>query len=711
MAETKNGDSPNSTKDDIPMLTSVVVSGIFSLPVELRLDIYDHCTILSLFILTHTCRSLYNEINTRKSLVRQAEDYDKYATNPWVTNNLIHHPMLPEGKVPLTIPIMSYRDKLSDFVLWRESSWKEVDVFNATYGLEDVSSWRCCLQLPDSRFLRLPLEIRLEVYSHCGLLTLLFLTHTCRTMYTDINTSPGIVKLPNTNDYAYYNDLERLQSILQTDHPMLPDGKVPLIIPMLISRTIDCWFDYTTGLLLLDPLISSRSKSEISTFNSVYGLKSDGKGWTCCQGCGMVRESWDFPADFASRLDEENCRVCKHYEAKAKKMLLMQPPNSQPRARVLQMCLRIGKWLRKIPFFARKHTSSPDPESCHALNGNRNSIIAEADKGLPDHSAFLLLPLEIRLEVYSHCGLLALFLLTHTCHTIYTDINNRKSLVQRSKGYKIVIAECQLHQPGSETMMHHTMLQEDRIPLTIEMMHKGGDRFDKAPCTAPKRPKEVCLFNEIHGHGLNRKNNGWNWHGPKSEVPPFLRLPLEMRLEIYSHCSMLNLLILTHTCRTFYTDINTRPDIIASGSPYDSPDYRAEVRRELTGHTTSHIMLPAGVKPLTIPFIAFGVFERLEEEVYDSEHEVYCGDYCSLLEYSLFNRVYGQKKSPKYGAVYWWACEDCCSVMTTKHYPWLYETGFEAYISGRNKIPLQATQCHDCYENDHPSYNAPIRRW
>ncbi|RPA84436.1 hypothetical protein BJ508DRAFT_303899 [Ascobolus immersus RN42] len=47
---------------------------------------------------------------------------------------------------------------------------------------------------PVSRFLRLPVELRLCIYSECSALTLLQLSHTCLRARTEINSIPRILK-------------------------------------------------------------------------------------------------------------------------------------------------------------------------------------------------------------------------------------------------------------------------------------------------------------------------------------------------------------------------------------------------------------------------------------------------------------------------------------------------------------------------------------
>ncbi|RPA83354.1 hypothetical protein BJ508DRAFT_413550 [Ascobolus immersus RN42] len=54
-------------------------------------------------------------------------------------------------------------------------------------------------------FFRLPVELRLEVYTHCSALTLLQLAHTSTTLYHEINTHPSIVR----SSYGYFQNYNK----------------------------------------------------------------------------------------------------------------------------------------------------------------------------------------------------------------------------------------------------------------------------------------------------------------------------------------------------------------------------------------------------------------------------------------------------------------------------------------------------------------------
>ncbi|RPA72229.1 hypothetical protein BJ508DRAFT_335263 [Ascobolus immersus RN42] len=104
----------------------------------MRLAIYDNCTVLSLLILTHTCRTFYLDINTCSRLVIRSDGYTDYTKRP---NTATHpHPLLSSSAVPLTIWMMLYHDTLDDL----DEMW----LFNRLYSHPQQSSsrigwWKC----------------------------------------------------------------------------------------------------------------------------------------------------------------------------------------------------------------------------------------------------------------------------------------------------------------------------------------------------------------------------------------------------------------------------------------------------------------------------------------------------------------------------------------------------------------------------------------
>ncbi|RPA73983.1 hypothetical protein BJ508DRAFT_333562 [Ascobolus immersus RN42] len=104
------------------------------LPVEMRLAIYQQCTILTLLILTHTCHQFYTEINSQGRIVPRSLGFRPFIN----TRPFTPHPTLPFGSVPLTLPMMMRWDQLEGVL--------EVDTFNNVYGranYDPKSKW-CC---------------------------------------------------------------------------------------------------------------------------------------------------------------------------------------------------------------------------------------------------------------------------------------------------------------------------------------------------------------------------------------------------------------------------------------------------------------------------------------------------------------------------------------------------------------------------------------
>ncbi|RPA73967.1 hypothetical protein BJ508DRAFT_333544 [Ascobolus immersus RN42] len=100
----------------------------------------------------------------------------------------------------------------------------------------------------------------------------------------------------------------------------------------------------------------------------------------------------------------------------------------------------------------------------------------------------------------------------------------------------------------------------------------------------------------------------------------FLILPLELRLKIYANCNAVSLLVLTHTCRALYIDINTQSKVVQSAIGGSKPfsRYIKHVYKPPTD-LNPHPMLLKSAIPLTIPMM----------------------EITELEEPSAFNRVYG----------------------------------------------------------------------
>ncbi|RPA73971.1 hypothetical protein BJ508DRAFT_333548 [Ascobolus immersus RN42] len=157
----------------------------------------------------------------------------------------------------------------------------------------------------------------------------------------------------------------------------------------------------------------------------------------------------------------------------------------------------------------------------------------------------------------------------------------------------------------------------------------------------------------------------------------FLALPLELRIEIYTFCTPVCLLALTHTCRTFYTDINTRTYIYElvnqsyfwyyapypreSECDYEEPEclVRETESWRLKPAPASHPMLAEGVVPLTISLIAYKMpaFGVLGDWPHDFQ--------------IAFNNIFGARQGDD-GTFEgdWWCCYYCHEVKITKEYDW-----------------------------------------
>ncbi|RPA73968.1 hypothetical protein BJ508DRAFT_333545 [Ascobolus immersus RN42] len=155
-----------------------------------------------------------------------------------------------------------------------------------------------------------------------------------------------------------------------------------------------------------------------------------------------------------------------------------------------------------------------------------------------------------------------------------------------------------------------------------------------------------------------------------------LTLPLEMRLEIYSHASLLSLLILTHTCRTMYTDINCSLLVRRSKGCPRNPV------------SNNHPILPDNVIPLTIPTMANKDEMQVEECVND--------DY-TIDDFDLFNRLY-QYPSPfrntiaKENKMVWLCCKRCRLIKRREEY--VRRPILQYYRSGRTMIRLTCGACY-----------------
>ncbi|RPA73980.1 hypothetical protein BJ508DRAFT_333559 [Ascobolus immersus RN42] len=142
------------------------------------------------------------------------------------------------------------------------------------------------------RLFALPLELRLEIYTHVHTtIQLLFLSHTSRTVYLEINTRPYLFAsfLWHPNFLRHYHKTPELSRIL-------PDGNIPLTLPMI---------SYLDRFKYVRPY---SEKIVADTFNRVYGY--DWKDWLCCESCCRVKRKSLFYVWQYSRVAAKICREC-----------------------------------------------------------------------------------------------------------------------------------------------------------------------------------------------------------------------------------------------------------------------------------------------------------------------------------------------------------------------------------------------------------------
>ncbi|RPA73962.1 hypothetical protein BJ508DRAFT_333539 [Ascobolus immersus RN42] len=328
-----------------------------------------------------------------------------------------------------------------------------------------------------------------------------------------------------------------------------------------------------------------------------------------------------------------------------------------------------------------------------------------SSKRIPSARDFLHLPTEIRLEIYSHCTILSLLILTHTCFTMYTEINSR-SIVKRAPNYDCFI-QCKLP-PASP------MLPTGTYPLNIVMMSYTAI-LDSAPAM-DGGPHEWELFNKVYGRQCRDRDckklsfnlSALNNFKPIKQQPnpepkldrfPFLDLPLELRLEVYDHCTILELFILTHTCKTLYTDINSRRGLLRASPGYTEFIRKCDKAVEILGHPIQHPMLPAGAAPLTIPRMTYD--DRLGDTgicpccgIRDDEFEVdgVTRNYtieALVGDIATFNKLFGGLWEEENG---YWCCERCGTIQRVKDYP-LFDPAWTE-TSGRRLYDL--SMCAEC---------------
>ncbi|RPA73970.1 hypothetical protein BJ508DRAFT_333547 [Ascobolus immersus RN42] len=151
-----------------------------------------------------------------------------------------------------------------------------------------------------SPFLALPFELRLDVYTWCSPVSILTLTHTCTSLYIEINTRKSLVR--SSSNQNFWNSLPSIYMEANADHPIL-SGRGRRVIPLTIFLIANLRVDDTDAAL----------------FNSLYGSKSEelvgiAKGWWCCDLCFEIKTLDEFLSPWGLRCGKqwclERCRVC-----------------------------------------------------------------------------------------------------------------------------------------------------------------------------------------------------------------------------------------------------------------------------------------------------------------------------------------------------------------------------------------------------------------
>ncbi|RPA73964.1 hypothetical protein BJ508DRAFT_333541 [Ascobolus immersus RN42] len=163
--------------------------------------------------------------------------------------------------------------------------------------------------------------------------------------------------------------------------------------------------------------------------------------------------------------------------------------------------------------------------------------------------------------------------------------------------------------------------------------------------------------------------------GGSSELQPFRFLDLlpELRLEVYSRCSILSLFLLTQTCIAIYTDINTRKGLVKRCAGYS----------QYQPSSQPHPMFPANAIPLTIPMMAHAdCLEDIRPGVYH--------------ENELFNWLYGDCKNGDCRAKCWWAFMTCYLVKFTEDFNYWADGTDPRKHSQHWRALVQERECKEC---------------
>ncbi|RPA80414.1 hypothetical protein BJ508DRAFT_362603 [Ascobolus immersus RN42] len=177
--------------------------------------------------------------------------------------------------------------------------------------------------------------------------------------------------------------------------------------------------------------------------------------------------------------------------------------------------------------------------------------------------SLLNLPLEIRLEIYKQCSAFTLLQLLQSTGSIGYEISQHPSIYKSSLGYA--------SQQGLEI--------KPASALRISNIHRleGQDELDLF----------IRLYPPPASHGTEKEDR-WLYLSDTDNPTSLLEVPIELRFEIYSHCSTFTLLQLSQTSRTLYYEIQQRPTIFKATFGY-RPNNNADLPAVLCTMRVSYL--------------------------------------------------------------------------------------------------------------------------
>lgn len=106
----------------------------------------------------------------------------------------------------------------------------------------------------------------------------------------------------------------------------------------------------------------------------------------------------------------------------------------------------------------------------------------------PDNSLFLLLPFEIRLEIFTSCTAYSLLNLSHTNNQLRAEINTHPKIVQSTLGY---------YRPPLLTFSERVRANLDDVPNQMQFIRRGESHIDMTR-TKPDHDKAQDSIPPIH---------------------------------------------------------------------------------------------------------------------------------------------------------------------------------------------------------------------